>query len=293
MKRFRIFGFHLDRRALILEHEEQAHWNARDRAQHRQNRQQLLDELACEFGSDFAEQKLQSFADLGAKPISIFAFHNRFLDQIRTAFVMGAYYPALTAACALGERILNYLILQLRHDYKGTPEYKALHRKDSFDNWDMAIRTLEAWEVLLPAVASEFKNLRDRRNDAIHFRPEVDTNDRELALAAVKNLEVILENQFSGFGSQPWFITEIPGEIYIKKHWEEKPFVKRVYLPNCVHVGPQHRIESVLPWKISDCEYASKEITDDEFVMLRTEANAQHVAEIERAATKPKPGRTE
>src|SRR5438270_8409715 len=98
MKRFRIFGFHLDRRALILEREEQAHWDARIKAQHRENRQKLTDELINEFGSEFAEQKLQNFTDLGAKPISIFAFHNRFLDQIRNAFVTGAYYPALTAA---------------------------------------------------------------------------------------------------------------------------------------------------------------------------------------------------
>lgn len=197
---------------------------------------------------------------------------------------MGSYYPALTAACALGERILNHLILLLRDDHKATPEYKRVYAKHSFDKWDVAIDTLAGWMVLLPNVVLEFKKLRDRRNDAIHFRPEVDTNDRDLALQAIRSLESILGAQFNAFGSEPWFITDVPGEIYIKKDWETKPFIRRIYLPNCVAVGPDHRVVSVMPWKIADREYEPTEITDDEFSMLRKNANAQQIAEIEQAA---------
>jgi hypothetical protein len=186
---------------------------------------------------------------------------------------MGGYYPALTASCALGERILNHLILIPREDFKGTPEYKRVYNKDSFDNWDIAIDTLAAWDVLLPVVVVEFRKLRDRRNDAIHFRPEVDENDRALALAAISNLNSILGNQFSAFGPQPWFITDIPGEIYIKKDWESRPFIRKIYLPNCAAVGPQHKIESVTPWVIEDdYVYEQREITDQEFCSLRLAA---------------------
>src|SRR5690606_10868817 len=125
---------------------------------------------------------------VGPKPLSILAFHNRFLEQIRVAFVVGAYYPALTGACALGERILKYLVLSLRDDFKGSAEYKRVYNKDSFDNWDLALDTLEAWQVLLPEVVKEYRVLRDLRNKAIHFRPEVDRNDRSLALDAIKSL---------------------------------------------------------------------------------------------------------
>ena len=62
-------------------------------------------------------------------------------------------YPALTGACALGERILNYLILNLRDDFHSTPEYKQVYRKDSFDQWDAPINALASWGVLLPEVA--------------------------------------------------------------------------------------------------------------------------------------------
>ena len=106
---------------------------------------------------------------------------------------MGGYYPALTAACSLGERILNHLILILRDDYRHTPEFKTVYRKNSFDNWDVPIDTLESWDVLLPKVAKEFRCLKDMRNKAIHFRPEVDRNDRDLALRAVKCLQAVAQ----------------------------------------------------------------------------------------------------
>jgi hypothetical protein len=184
---------------------------------------------------------------------------------------MGAYYPALTAACALGERILNYLILLLRDDYRHTPEYKTVSRKDSFDNWDIAINTLESWNVLLPDVTKEFHRLKDLRHKAIHFRPEVDLNDRALALEAIRCLREIISNQFSAFGSQPWFITNIPGEIYIKKSWESNPFIQKVYLPNCLAVGPMHQIEALFPQVVVKdiTQYEEREVTDEEFSALR------------------------
>ena len=269
MKRFRVFGFDFDTRVHSLTSEEREHWDHQTKEFHRSNRSQTLAQLKCDFGETHAKEKLQNFIDLGPKALSIFAFHNRFLEQIRVSFVMGSYYPALTAACALAERILNHLVLLLRDDFKGTPEYKRVYRRDSFDNWDVAIDTLEAWDVLLPDAAGEFRKLRDRRNDAIHFRPEVDTNDRSLAFGAIESLGAILSNQFSAFGRQPWFITAIPGEIYVKRRWEDKPFIRKVYLPNCAAVGPKHNVQSVVPWVITDDEYEQREITDEEFCSQR------------------------
>jgi hypothetical protein len=270
MKRFRIFGFDFDARVHSLTLEIRDHWEDNVKQLHERNREQTEDELVWEFGEAFAEQKRQNFIDLGPKPVSILAFHNRFFQQIRISFVMGAYYPALTASCALGERILNYLILTLRDEFKTTSEYKRVYNKDSFDNWDTAIDTLEAWKLLLPGVVAEFRKLRDRRNEAIHFRPEVDKSDRTLALGAIGNLGSILGDQFGAFGSQPWFIPDIPGEVYIKKSWEDNPFIRKIYLPNCLAVGPKHKVESVMPWVVKDdYQYEAREVTDEEFCILR------------------------
>jgi hypothetical protein len=130
------------------------HWEESVKEVHRQNRERMKQELVRLFGEAASEHKLKNFADLGPKGLSMIAFHNRFFEQVRVAFVVGAYYPALTGACALGERILNYLILALRDDFKHTPEYKHVYRKESFDDWSDAIDSLEAWDVLLPDAAT-------------------------------------------------------------------------------------------------------------------------------------------
>ena len=246
-------------------------WDAHVKEQHRKNKQAIEQSLIDVYGNQASEAKRQNFIDLGDKPPSILAFHNRFFEQIRSAFVMGAYYPTLTATCALGERILNYLILILRDDYRSSAEYKNVYCKDSFDNWNIPIDTLESWGVLIPDVAKEFHNLKDMRHKAIHFRPEVDRNDRDLALNGIKCLRGIIAMQFSAFGPQPWFIKNIPGEIYIRKDCEDRPFIQKVYLPNCLRVGPRHRIETLMPRVVvnDDFAYDDREITDDGFSEMR------------------------
>ena len=119
-----------------------------------------------------------------------------------------------------------------------------------------------------------FEKLRKIRRKTIHFRPEIDRNDRELSLSAIKTLSDIISNQFSGFGTQPWFFI-VPGEIYIKKEWEKDPFVKKIYLPNCACVGPYHVVESITPaWLIrDDYKYEDSEISDDTFKQLREKFN--------------------
>jgi len=271
MKRYRVLSFDFDTRVHILTQEIRDEWEDEVKKLHRRNKDAIEKSLVSSYGAEAQEAKRRNSIDLGDRPPSILAFHNRFFEQIRTAFVMGAYYPALTAACALGERILNHLLLILRDDYRHTPEYKTVSRKDSFDNWDVPIDTLESWNVLLPDVTKEFRRLKDMRHKAVHFRPEVDRNDRALALEAIRCLREIIRNQFSAFGSQPWFITNIPGEIYIKKSWESNPFIQKVYLPNCLAVGPRHQVEALVPQIVvkDSFQYEEREVTDEEFSELR------------------------
>ena len=114
------------------------------------------------------------------------------------------------------------------------------------------------------------------RHKALHFRPETDTNDRALALEAITCLQEIIGNQFSGFGAQPWFITGVPGEIYIKKEWEGRPFIQMVYLSNGLPVGPKNKIKSLVPrLEVGDAhDYdESRVISDEEFVEQRLAFN--------------------
>ncbi len=241
----------------------------------RDNKGRLRGNLAEEYGSFDTETKIKNFTDFGRIPFSVLAFHNRFVDQIRRSFVMGAFYPALTAACALGERILNHLVISLREAFRTTAQYKKVRSKDSFDKWDLAIDTLEAWGVLLPEAVSEFRQLHSIRTKAIHFRPEVDTNDRAMALEAVARLLRIVDVQF-GTGQQPWFIGNTSGEDYIAKAAESSPFVRLVYLPNCRLVGPLHTLSYQGHELIvhDDHAYDTREVSDDEFRQLRAASKA-------------------
>jgi hypothetical protein len=286
MKRYRIIGFDFDTRVHFLTLKIEDHWDQAAKQTNLQAQQGIKTGLLAEFGCHQSDLKLQNFIDIGVKPFSIVAYHNKFLTQVRTAFVVGSYYPALTAACALGERILNHLMLLLRDDFRATPEYKRVYNKDSFDQWDLPIDTLAAWGVFLPETTKEFHNLKGLRNNAIHFRLETDKNDRSLALATIKSLQDIVVHQFAAGGLQPWFMKEAIGEMYLKNEWVRNPFVSKVYIPNCKLVGPKHWVVSADPpqFVIEDNSiYEDREITDEEFLQLRKIAIDDFFAEVKKA----------
>jgi hypothetical protein len=274
MKRYRVVRFDFDTRAHILTEVIQDHWEEHIKDMHRTNKRNIVAGLAVEFGEAGFDQKVQNFIDIGTKPFSIVAYHNKFFEQARRAFIVGAFYPSLTATCALRERILNHLMLLLREDFRASLEYKLVCRKDSFDNWELPIKTLNSWNVLRPTAADRFRELARLRNrHAIHFHPDTENNERSLALEAIRLMTDIITNQFAAFGPLPWFLTSVPGENYIKKESESEPFVCRVYLPNCLQVGPYHVIECMQPdGKMVVCDdapYEDREISDDEFSKLR------------------------
>ena len=197
----------------------------------RENKARIVDGLRRTFGELDIDRKVQDFTDMGAKPFSIIAYHNALFEHVRVAFTAGAYYPALLGACALGERILNHLVLDLREDFRNTPQYKKVYSKSSFDNWQVAIDTLAAWDVVLPDVAKEFARLAELRRRSIHFNVDTYSKLRDDALTAIAHLRLIIERQFGVFGSQPWFITGIGGTAFIKREYEMRPFIRRYFLP--------------------------------------------------------------
>ena len=269
MKRYRIFGFDFDALALQLTPEQES-WEEEVKKKHQKAKQEIVNQLEAQYGLISNDVKIYNFIELGAKPFSILAYHNQFLRQIRDAFIMGGYYPALTGSCALGERILNHLILKLRDFYKDRDEYKKVYKQKSFDNWVLVINTLESWNILLTEVAEDFRNLYEIRNDSLHFNIEIENDVRSKSLAAVQLLQKIIGNQFSGVGKQPWlFVSD--GEIYIKKEWENHPFIETVYIPNCRYVGYKHEIKGEYPRFniVDEFEYSNQQLTDAEYVKHR------------------------
>jgi hypothetical protein len=236
------------------------------------NHESVLQGLIAQYGATNHEQKLKNFLDVGAEPMSVVAFHNTFFRQARDAFVIGAYYPSLTAVCALAERVLNHLILALREDFRQTPEYKRVFRKDSFDNWNLAIETLAAWEILMPRTVVLLRDLKTVRDRSLHFCPDIEPDCREAALNALRLLHDIVKEQFGAVGDRPWYIQGNVGIAFVRKSQEEVPFVARVILPSCALVGPAHEVrwdKNSGGWVAVDAAaYPDREVTDDEFIEL-------------------------
>jgi hypothetical protein len=236
----------------------------------RNNQSRLREELIHEFGAANYEQKVQNFVDLGPAPWSLAALHNTYLSEVRQAFSLGAYYPALVGACALGERILNHLVLTLREDYASHPATKHVAGKKALDDWEKCIRTLEEWGVATDDVKGDYRALEDARHAAVHYRTELDTgNARAAALCAIRLLSGVVEKIFNPHGIAPHYFAGPIGRAYVRLEAESDPFIRRFILPACALVSPRYRfVPSGRGFDIyDDPDYGTDRppLTDEEF----------------------------
>lgn len=266
-KRYRPMIMSFDARANVLSTEIQDDWKPEIREQWRQNHEGIRRGLAAEFGEDAFDDKLKNFIDLGAKPFSVLAFHNEFLDQARAAFIIGAYYPALVSSCTLGERILNHLVVNLRREFAASPHYKHLYRKKSFDNWPRMIAALGDWGVLLPEAVDDFTKLNSKRNESVHFRHELDRDARLPALEAIRLLEKIINLQFSAMLNDNWRIPGTPGQFFLRREVEGLPFIRLVIIPNSFLVSNRYQVHFTSTGIMVTDEFPNSgtKLTDEQF----------------------------
>lgn len=279
-RRLLSWGMDFDSRAMTLGTKIEEHWEPQVKEMWAVNQKNIRQSLIAHFGEQAIDQKVDNFLCIGAKPMSVMAYHNRFFEQVRRSFVMLDYYPALVGACALGERILNHLILDMRDFFKSTPEYKQVYRKDSFDKWEVPIDTLEAWGILLPEAAVEFRALKALRHRSIHFNVGTYSTLREDALAAVVHMRTIIEQQFGSFAVRPWFISGTKGHVFIKKEWETHPFILTYFVPSCPFVGPLFGMapDQNGAWNIFDkADYGDGDWSDEEFTREYNERDPEQV----------------
>jgi len=293
MRRYRISCFDFDARANILAIEIKPEWEQKIKEQHQENKKAVEAGLLDEFGIIDGQNKINRFKELGAKPISIIVYHNILLNQIRSSYVQGGFYPALTSSCTLGERILNHLILDLRDDFnhlKEEPPEHPCNECEKFEeletkglikmkfnlysckdcsNWNIMIKELEKWGVLNDEVSKLFQKLSKKRHKSIHFNPKTIQNLESESMETIKILQEIIQKLFPAFGSN--YFIPAKGEAFLKKELESKPFFKKYYLPNSTLVSPYHRVKSIMPnFEIEDIKIENNtEITDDEFIRLR------------------------
>ena len=277
-RRYSPYSFDFDSTPLNL-NEPAAHWDEQVKANHIANRAQTIERLKREYGDRNLDAVVQNVRDLGPKGMSLISYHNVMHQQARSAFVVGAYYPALVAACALGERILNHLILDLRDGFRASPHYRRVHKKSSFNDWGRLVEILSDWEVLLPDAAENCLKLETLRNRSVHFNQETYLTLREDALSALTLLGKIIAKQFGYFGMQPWFLEGTPGAQFIKRDYETHAFVRTYLIPVSAYVGVNYGMElGERGWVHLDyADYGDGELGDNEFAKAYRERNPSNV----------------
>ena len=283
VRRYHPVSFDFDSTPLILRNPEE-HWDEQAKRAHLENRSLIVERLRLEHGTIHIERIVENVANLGPKSMSLLSYHNALHEQARRSFVTCAYYPALVAACALGERILNHLVLDLRDSFKASPLYKKVYRKDSFDDWRSAVEVLTSWAVLANGVAADFLALSELRNRSIHFNPDTYHSLRDDALAALQRLDKIIAKQFGYFGFQPWFIGDTPGAQFVKRAYENDPFVRTYIIPSSGFVGPLYGMERSTEghWRHLDyADYGDEELTDEEYARRFRERDPMKVVSRE------------
>jgi len=278
-RRYRPFSFDFDSTPQSLELPDE-NWDEQVKRLHLISRARAIKRLELKYGTHNIDQTIKNTIDLGSKSMSLLSYHNELNEQARRSFVISAYYPALVAACALGERILNHLILDLRSNFMASPHYRKVYRKNSFEDWKFAVTVLADWQVLANDVGDDFLALGKLRNFSIHFNPASYQSMRDNALAALKCLDKIIAKQFGYFGGQPWFIEGTPGAQFIKRAYETDPFVKNYIIPHSGLVGPLHAMEMSQDggWDHLDHDdYGDEDLTDEEFALRFRERDPEKV----------------
>jgi uncharacterized protein YutE (UPF0331/DUF86 family) len=253
---YQVVNYYVDTRSNILRHEQMD----------KKTKTEIVEGLKDDFGSQDFQEKLDRYIDLEFSLLGIPEEYPGLLNQIISAYSSGYYYPAITASGALGERILNRLILKTRDYFKSDSEYKKIHNKKSFDNWDKTISFLERNGVILSEVAKLFKQLEKYRNDSIHYNDGY--NFKENSKLAVKNILEIIDKQFNYINRKDLFwVFNVPGEIFVKSEVIDKPFIKEFVLDKCEYITPYHKRES-------DTFVLNKvaplaPLSDEEFIKLR------------------------
>src|SRR3990167_5792100 len=230
--------------------------------------------IADKYGSKDFDDKFNRWMSIPNPVLSVVDEHTYLLQDIENSYVSGSLYSALTGACCLGERIFNQIISRIRESYRSSPQYKKVYKKDSINDWDLAIGILVDWKVIDINTEKKYRRLATLRNDSVHFqnKPQ-DLNS--MAKEAITLINEIVTDLF-GLDKDKKFIIwfEVPGELYLKKEAEDDPFIREFYIPCSPLVGFKHTIENTpsLIMKVVDNEvYSDEEIPDSEFVRLRNE----------------------
>ena len=155
----------------------------------------MVRHFKAEWGELDFNSKLDRFKKLDLAFLGIPEEYYELLMSVVSSYCCGYFYPAMTGAGSLGERILNRLIIKTRGHFKSSKHYKKIWNKQSFDQWDFPVSVLKEWSIISDEVANSFLELKTYRNDSIHYNDGY--NFESNSHNAIKALADIINNQFN------------------------------------------------------------------------------------------------
>lgn len=251
----RVIGYALDTRSTVFK-----------TPQLKSQQEQISESFKWKWGQENFDDKIEIFKSLDVYLIGTPEEYYELLIQVIDSYCCGKFYPAMTAAGSLGERILNRLILKTRKYFKASEHYKKIRDKNSIDDWQKATNILSNWKIISNEVSDLFKQLAKYRNDSIHYNENYDfsTNSKNSVYILLKIID--LQFNYTRRKDILW-VFDVPGEIWVKSEKLSDPFVKEFILPHCIELAPLDEPTAKPPFKEKGARL--KPLSDEEFIEIR------------------------
>ncbi len=219
------------------------------------------------YRSNSFDEKFSRWKSIDYPPLGLIEEYPFKIEEIIKTYCMGYSYPAVTSACCLAERILNKLVLKCRSYFKNHPEYKNIHNKDSFDNWDKMLSLINDWNLIPKRAIELFQELKIFRNESIHFN---DDYDFDAAAPVVLNKLIEIINEVFGVINRKdlYLVFDVPGEVWVRSSIQESAFVQEFVVPHCYYAHAVHTIDELNKMIVEEAGKLGK-LSDEEFINLR------------------------
>lgn len=255
-RRYRLMGFYIDSTRSFYSTpalKEQA--------------ESYTEHLKAILGNDNFQEKFERWRSIDYPPLGLIDEYPEKITQIIHTYSAGYFYPAVTSACCLTERILNRLILKTRGHFKDHVHYKKICRKESFDDWAKMVTVISDWQIIPEKAINLIKELMPIRHQSIHYNESY--NFEAIASNVINKLIAAITEIFGVINRKDiYLVFDVPGEIWVRFEAQQNPFVKEFVLLNCYHAHAVHDIDFEKK-KITERLGKIGPLTDKEFVELR------------------------
>lgn len=227
----------------------------------------FTEHLKAILGTDNFKEKFERWLKINYPPLGLIDEYPDKITQIINTYSAGFFYPAVTSACCLAERILNRLILKTRAHFKKSPHFSKIYRKESFDDWDKMITIISDWQLIPERAINIMKELMPIRHQSIHYNESF--NFEAIALEVINKLIAAITEIFGVINRKDiYLVFDVPGEIWVRLEAQERPFVKEFVLPHCYYAHAIHDVDFNSK-RITEHIGKLGPLTDEEFVELR------------------------